>query len=53
MPQLNPAPWFITLLTLWAILLVLKQPTTHLCTPTSAQTNTCAPRHTPWIWPWP
>nr|YP_009114948.1 ATP synthase F0 subunit 8 [Goniurosaurus luii]AIZ35726.1 ATP synthase F0 subunit 8 [Goniurosaurus luii] len=53
MPQLNPAPWFTTLLFTWMILLLLLKPKLlqmmYLKTPKITQSNFKNPM---WTWPW-
>nr|YP_010147883.1 ATP synthase F0 subunit 8 [Falco subbuteo]QQV68242.1 ATP synthase F0 subunit 8 [Falco subbuteo]QXJ41982.1 ATP synthase F0 subunit 8 [Falco subbuteo]BAE44360.1 F0-ATP synthase subunit 8 [Falco subbuteo subbuteo] len=54
MPQLNPNPWFLTMLATWMIFLLIIQPKllpfTHTNHPTN-KTNTPS-KPTPWTWPW-
>nr|WEV87625.1 ATP synthase F0 subunit 8 [Correlophus ciliatus] len=53
MPQLNPAPWFLTLLTAWVILMFMLIPKllkTHLLTSPEQDSDTKTNR--PWTWPW-
>nr|YP_003002168.1 ATP synthase F0 subunit 8 [Hemidactylus frenatus]ACS37287.1 ATP synthase F0 subunit 8 [Hemidactylus frenatus] len=53
MPQLNPAPWFLTLLTTWLIMLLLLKPTLTLMTPMKPPTmlrQSCTTRHWDWTW---
>nr|QUJ18203.1 ATP synthase protein 8 [Pholidichthys leucotaenia] len=54
MPQLNPAPWFTTMIFSWSIFLVLvpmKILTYNF--PNNLNPQTTKPRHTkPWSWPW-
>nr|YP_010485109.1 ATP synthase F0 subunit 8 [Hemidactylus almakhwah]UVW80890.1 ATP synthase F0 subunit 8 [Hemidactylus almakhwah] len=53
MPQLYPAPWFMTLLTAWLIIMLIMKPTLmHL-------DHTAPPAHQPdphpettWLWTW-
>nr|AAP41253.1 ATPase subunit 8 [Strongylura n. sp. EEEB-2000]AAP41255.1 ATPase subunit 8 [Strongylura n. sp. EEEB-2000] len=54
MPQLNPAPWFITLLLTWSVFLIILPPKImahtfpndfYLQNVESVKTNT-------WTWPW-
>ncbi|NP_008716.1 ATP synthase F0 subunit 8 (mitochondrion) [Falco peregrinus] len=54
MPQLNPNPWFLTMLATWAIFLLIIQPKLLPFTPTNPpmnKTNT-SNKSTPWTWPW-
>nr|YP_010977665.1 ATP synthase F0 subunit 8 [Goniurosaurus bawanglingensis]WOA02151.1 ATP synthase F0 subunit 8 [Goniurosaurus bawanglingensis] len=53
MPQLNPAPWFMTFLLTWVILLLLMKPkllqTKYLKTPDTTKANF---KNMMWTWPW-
>nr|YP_010485148.1 ATP synthase F0 subunit 8 [Hemidactylus ulii]UVW80929.1 ATP synthase F0 subunit 8 [Hemidactylus ulii] len=53
MPQLHPAPWFMTLMTAWLIALLIMKPTLmrtkHTSTP--PQQPSPQPKDTwPWMW---
>nr|WLV90320.1 ATP synthase F0 subunit 8 [Rhacodactylus sp. KGeiss-2023a] len=53
MPQLNPAPWFLTLMTAWMIIMILLTPKllkTHFMTEPKLDTNTKI--NQPWTWSW-
>nr|YP_002427681.1 ATP synthase F0 subunit 8 [Eremias brenchleyi]ABO64377.1 ATPase subunit 8 [Eremias brenchleyi] len=53
MPQLNPAPWFMVLLLIWAtfiIMLTKVLKTRPNLTPTQCHHQ---PSTNLWIWPWP
>nr|YP_009370113.1 ATP synthase F0 subunit 8 [Bavayia robusta]BAX39020.1 ATP synthase F0 subunit 8 [Bavayia robusta] len=53
MPQLNPAPWFLTFLTAWTILLILLAPKLlKMHFPTEPKLDTNTKPHQPWTWPW-
>nr|YP_009388941.1 ATP synthase F0 subunit 8 [Ptyodactylus guttatus]BAX77901.1 ATPase subunit 8 [Ptyodactylus guttatus] len=53
MPQLNPAPWFTTMVTLWITLLLLLLPKMLMTHHTLAPLKTKqANKLTTWIWPW-
>nr|AYN73405.1 ATP synthase F0 subunit 8 [Brachygalba albogularis] len=54
MPQLNPNPWFLTMLASWFTLAMIIQPkllnftsTNHPSRKTSSTT-----KPNPWTWPW-
>nr|YP_008815300.1 ATP synthase F0 subunit 8 [Spheniscus demersus]YP_009442050.1 ATP synthase F0 subunit 8 [Spheniscus mendiculus]YP_009442975.1 ATP synthase F0 subunit 8 [Spheniscus humboldti]AAT72187.1 ATP synthase F0 subunit 8 [Spheniscus demersus]AAT72188.1 ATP synthase F0 subunit 8 [Spheniscus humboldti]AGO90240.1 ATP synthase F0 subunit 8 [Spheniscus demersus]AJO68682.1 ATP synthase F0 subunit 8 [Spheniscus humboldti]AON77380.1 ATP synthase F0 subunit 8 [Spheniscus humboldti] len=53
MPQLNPNPWFLIMLTSWLTFSLIIQPKlmTFISTnhPTKTPTTT---KTTPWPWPW-
>nr|BCO16429.1 ATP synthase F0 subunit 8 [Cyrtodactylus louisiadensis] len=53
MPQLNPAPWFMTLITAWTIIAILMMLTLtnlhHTAPPYIAEKQTNTP-HWPWTW---
>nr|YP_009231533.1 ATP synthase F0 subunit 8 [Plestiodon chinensis]ALY11249.1 ATP synthase F0 subunit 8 [Plestiodon chinensis] len=54
MPQLNPAPWFLTLLLAWTLILLIFKTkilsSASYSTPTPKDPST---HHTtPWNWPW-
>nr|YP_009991587.1 ATP synthase F0 subunit 8 [Burhinus bistriatus]QNN84396.1 ATP synthase F0 subunit 8 [Burhinus bistriatus] len=54
MPQLNPNPWFLIMLTSWSIYSLIIQPKllslTHINHPLNKPYMTSKP--TPWTWPW-
>nr|QOD97481.1 ATP synthase F0 subunit 8 [Tyto alba] len=54
MPQLNPGPWFPTMLLTWAILSAVIQPKLLFSTPYNPPLNklTSPIKTTPWDWPW-
>nr|YP_009990835.1 ATP synthase F0 subunit 8 [Crypturellus undulatus]QNN84188.1 ATP synthase F0 subunit 8 [Crypturellus undulatus] len=54
MPQLNPSPWFLIMLSSWLILLLIVQPkssSTYLPNPPLNKTHSTK-TPTPWPWPW-
>nr|APO20610.1 ATP synthase subunit 8 [Ninox jacquinoti] len=54
MPQLNPGPWFTTMLISWLVLSMLIQPKLLSFTTTASPSyKTNSHTHTtPWTWPW-
>nr|AFC39484.1 ATP synthase F0 subunit 8 [Tarentola mauritanica] len=53
MPQLNPAPWFTTLLTLWLLFMLVLKPGLLMFTrlkPPTPHPNKQRSHH--WNWPW-
>nr|BAP75745.1 ATP synthase subunit 8 [Haplochromis burtoni] len=54
MPQLNPAPWFATLVFSWFIFLTVIPPKVlaHTFPNDLTLQNTEEPQTAPWIWPW-
>nr|ABG37763.1 ATP synthase subunit 8 [Pelecanus conspicillatus] len=54
MPQLNPSPWFLTMLASWLIFLLIIQPKLLSFTTTNPPLNkpSMAPKTTSWTWPW-
>nr|BCD56068.1 ATP synthase subunit 8 [Geronticus eremita] len=54
MPQLNPAPWFSTMLAAWLILSLIIQPKLLHFTTTNHPSNKTKMtlKTTPWTWPW-
>nr|YP_009536848.1 ATP synthase F0 subunit 8 [Falco amurensis]ARJ60455.1 ATP synthase F0 subunit 8 [Falco amurensis] len=54
MPQLNPNPWFLTMLITWTIFSLIIQPKLLPFTPINHPMNkTNIPnKSTPWTWPW-
>nr|QOI74266.1 ATP synthase F0 subunit 8 [Melanosuchus niger]QYA18190.1 ATP synthase F0 subunit 8 [Melanosuchus niger] len=52
MPQLNPEPWLIVLLTTWTFFITILQPQTTSLTQTN-NPSTHKPQTTKtWPWPW-
>nr|BCO16481.1 ATPase subunit 8 [Ptenopus garrulus] len=52
MPQLNPTPWFTTMLYAWTLLLLLTKTLTTL-QPTPLTPNIHTTLHiNPWTWTW-
>nr|YP_009107377.1 ATP synthase F0 subunit 8 [Accipiter nisus]BAE44358.1 F0-ATP synthase subunit 8 [Accipiter nisus nisosimilis]AID52335.1 ATP synthase F0 subunit 8 [Accipiter nisus]AIU39014.1 ATP synthase F0 subunit 8 [Accipiter nisus]QHI42442.1 ATP synthase F0 subunit 8 [Accipiter nisus]QNV48997.1 ATP synthase F0 subunit 8 [Accipiter nisus] len=54
MPQLNPTPWFLTMLLSWLIFALLIQPKLLPFIPTNTPSNKLT-QTTPtlsWNWPW-
>nr|AAT74467.1 ATP synthase subunit 8 [Selenidera piperivora] len=54
MPQLNPNPWFFTMLISWLTFSFLIQPKLLSFTQTNSPSNKTLPpiKTTPWTWPW-
>nr|YP_009503704.1 ATP synthase F0 subunit 8 [Milvus migrans]AWX90856.1 ATP synthase subunit 8 [Milvus migrans]BAE78435.1 F0-ATP synthase subunit 8 [Milvus lineatus] len=54
MPQLNPAPWFLIMLSTWLVFTLVMQPKLLPFTPTNNPSNkTATTTHTSsWNWPW-
>nr|QOD97566.1 ATP synthase F0 subunit 8 [Anhinga anhinga] len=54
MPQLNPAPWFLTFLMTWLTLTLLMQPKLLSLVTTNPPLNKMptANKATSWTWPW-
>nr|QOD97783.1 ATP synthase F0 subunit 8 [Scopus umbretta] len=54
MPQLNPHPWFLVMLTSWLTFLLIIQPKLTTFTSTNPPLNKphTATKTTPWPWPW-
>nr|YP_010235102.1 ATP synthase F0 subunit 8 [Treron curvirostra]QTC30674.1 ATP synthase F0 subunit 8 [Treron curvirostra] len=54
MPQLNPSPWFFTLLLSWLVFSLIIQPKLLSFTPTNPPSNKLllTTKTTPWTWPW-
>nr|YP_009991704.1 ATP synthase F0 subunit 8 [Spizaetus tyrannus]QNN84526.1 ATP synthase F0 subunit 8 [Spizaetus tyrannus] len=54
MPQLNPAPWLLIMLTSWLTFTLIIQPKllpfTPINTPSNKPSATANP--SPWNWPW-
>nr|AAK08569.1 ATPase subunit 8 [Crypturellus tataupa] len=54
MPQLNPYPWFMIMISSWLIFLLIMQPkfsSTYLPNPPSNKVKPVK-KFTPWLWPW-
>nr|AUR26866.1 ATP synthase F0 subunit 8 [Manorina melanocephala] len=54
MPQLNPNPWFLTMLISWLTYSLIIQPKILAFTTTNPPSNKMSPtpNTTPWTWPW-
>nr|BBM34996.1 ATPase subunit 8 [Paraliparis dipterus] len=54
MPQLNPTPWFVTLIFSWSIFLIILPPKMIAHTFPNEPTLQSAknPQMNPWTWPW-
>nr|YP_009991678.1 ATP synthase F0 subunit 8 [Herpetotheres cachinnans]QNN84500.1 ATP synthase F0 subunit 8 [Herpetotheres cachinnans] len=54
MPQLNPNPWFLTLLLTWLTFSLAIQPKLLTFTPTNhpSYKTQLTTKTTPWTWPW-
>nr|QHI42637.1 ATP synthase F0 subunit 8 [Athene noctua] len=54
MPQLNPNPWFTTMLISWLVLSMVIQPKllSFPLTPLPSRKPTPPADTTPWTWPW-
>nr|YP_009991730.1 ATP synthase F0 subunit 8 [Circaetus pectoralis]QNN84552.1 ATP synthase F0 subunit 8 [Circaetus pectoralis] len=54
MPQLNPTPWLLIMLTSWLIFTLIVQPKLLSLTPTNTPSNkpTMTANTHPWHWPW-
>nr|AAT72191.1 ATP synthase F0 subunit 8 [Aechmophorus occidentalis] len=54
MPQLNPNPWFFTMLMTWLTYLMIIQPKLLSFTPTNPPSNMSdtTTKTTSWPWPW-
>nr|YP_009111938.1 ATP synthase F0 subunit 8 [Ardeola bacchus]AHN95823.1 ATP synthase F0 subunit 8 [Ardeola bacchus] len=54
MPQLDPNPWFLTLLMSWTTLSLIIQPKLLMFTSTNSPSPKpkTTPKITPWTWPW-
>nr|QGZ08522.1 ATP synthase F0 subunit 8 [Lepidochelys kempii]QGZ08535.1 ATP synthase F0 subunit 8 [Lepidochelys kempii]QGZ08548.1 ATP synthase F0 subunit 8 [Lepidochelys kempii]QGZ08561.1 ATP synthase F0 subunit 8 [Lepidochelys kempii]QGZ08574.1 ATP synthase F0 subunit 8 [Lepidochelys kempii] len=53
MPQLNPNPWLMTLLSTWLIYIIILQPkiSSYLTTNNPTNKNNKINKN-PWTWPW-
>nr|YP_009991912.1 ATP synthase F0 subunit 8 [Nothocercus nigrocapillus]QNN84786.1 ATP synthase F0 subunit 8 [Nothocercus nigrocapillus] len=54
MPQLNPHPWFLIMISSWLIFLLIMQPKTSSAYLTNHPSSKTKPIHMPpsWSWPW-
>nr|YP_009948029.1 ATP synthase F0 subunit 8 [Acanthorhynchus tenuirostris]QOH97197.1 ATP synthase F0 subunit 8 [Acanthorhynchus tenuirostris] len=54
MPQLNPNPWFLTMLATWLAYSLIIQPKILAFTTANPPANKklTTPDTTPWTWPW-
>nr|YP_254614.1 ATP synthase F0 subunit 8 [Thalassarche melanophris]AAO18352.1 ATP synthase subunit 8 [Thalassarche melanophris] len=54
MPQLNPSPWFLIMLTSWMTFSLIIQPKLSSFTPTNSPCNKASTttKTAPWPWPW-
>nr|YP_009991639.1 ATP synthase F0 subunit 8 [Eurystomus gularis]QNN84461.1 ATP synthase F0 subunit 8 [Eurystomus gularis] len=54
MPQLNPNPWFFTMLLTWLTFLLIIQPKLLSFISLNPPANKALPtiKTTPWTWPW-
>nr|YP_009704859.1 ATP synthase F0 subunit 8 [Aquila nipalensis]QFQ33656.1 ATP synthase F0 subunit 8 [Aquila nipalensis] len=54
MPQLNPTPWLLIMLTSWLTFTLIVQPKLLPFTPTNSPSNklTTTINLSPWNWPW-
>nr|YP_009318471.1 ATP synthase F0 subunit 8 [Caloenas maculata]APA17082.1 ATP synthase F0 subunit 8 [Caloenas maculata] len=54
MPQLNPSPWFLTMLLSWLTFSLIIQPKllSFITTNSPSDKSTTAMKTTPWTWPW-
>nr|ACV91744.1 ATPase 8 [Ramphastos brevis]ACV91746.1 ATPase 8 [Ramphastos brevis] len=54
MPQLNPNPWFFTMIISWLAFSLLIQPKLLAFTPTNTPSNKTlsSTKTSPWTWPW-
>nr|WML69079.1 ATP synthase F0 subunit 8 [Amazona leucocephala]WML69105.1 ATP synthase F0 subunit 8 [Amazona leucocephala] len=54
MPQLNPNPWFITMIMSWLTFSLLLQPKmlSFIATNTPASKAPATTKNKPWTWPW-
>nr|YP_004285805.1 ATP synthase F0 subunit 8 [Leptotila verreauxi]ADM26381.1 ATP synthase F0 subunit 8 [Leptotila verreauxi] len=54
MPQLNPSPWFFTMLLSWLTFSLIIQPKLLQFIPTNPPINktSTTTKTTPWTWPW-
>nr|YP_009110521.1 ATP synthase F0 subunit 8 [Lepidodactylus lugubris]BAP90300.1 ATPase subunit 8 [Lepidodactylus lugubris] len=52
MPQLNPAPWFVTFLITWLIILALLKPMLHMRPIQQPVKDLLNSQTTSWLWTW-
>nr|AKL78582.1 ATP synthase F0 subunit 8 [Glaucidium brodiei brodiei] len=53
MPQLNPSPWFSTMLAAWLILMVVQPKLLSFTFPNHPSGKPTTPTNTSsWTWPW-
>nr|WML69027.1 ATP synthase F0 subunit 8 [Amazona leucocephala] len=54
MPQLNPNPWFITMIMSWLTFSLLLQPKmlSFIATNTPTSKAPATTKNKPWTWPW-
>nr|YP_009762673.1 ATP synthase F0 subunit 8 [Geopelia cuneata]QIQ59693.1 ATP synthase subunit 8 [Geopelia cuneata] len=54
MPQLNPNPWFLTMLLSWLTFSLIIQPKllSFISTNYPSNKTPAATKTTPWSWPW-
>nr|YP_010837691.1 ATP synthase F0 subunit 8 [Coleonyx mitratus]WGC93721.1 ATP synthase F0 subunit 8 [Coleonyx mitratus] len=53
MPQLNPAPWYLTMLTIWTIIILIFTPLLmKIQLPNTTEPNKATISLTPWTWSW-
>nr|WNH20390.1 ATP synthase F0 subunit 8 [Bathypterois grallator] len=54
MPQLNPAPWLLTLLFSWLVFLIVIPPkvVNHIFPYEPTPLNVKKAKSDPWNWPW-
>nr|YP_009034353.1 ATP synthase F0 subunit 8 [Draconetta xenica]BAO84684.1 ATPase subunit 8 [Draconetta xenica] len=54
MPQLNPAPWLLTLLFSWLVFLIImpQKVSSHIFPNGPNTLNTTAFKNNMWNWPW-
>nr|ACS37161.1 ATP synthase F0 subunit 8 [Schistometopum thomense] len=53
MPQLNPSPWFLIMISSWIIMLTIALTKTIKYESTNYNFQTTLYKHfTPWNWPW-
>nr|YP_044743.1 ATP synthase F0 subunit 8 [Sceloporus occidentalis]BAD24728.1 ATPase subunit 8 [Sceloporus occidentalis] len=54
MPQLNPSPWFLIMLLVWAALMIIfLNKTLMMLSPNTPTETASETKHmTSWTWPW-
>nr|YP_009388928.1 ATP synthase F0 subunit 8 [Cyrtopodion scabrum]BAX77914.1 ATPase subunit8 [Cyrtopodion scabrum] len=53
MPQLNPEPWFMVLMSSWTIMLLMLMPLIIKASPLNPPArNTSTYNQSPWNWTW-